>query len=207
MYARAAGRHAPRPRPARRRIAEKTATLGANATAMVKTEKPATQAISSLRRPNLSESGAMKSAPKPTPTREMVAANVAPTASKPSSPVLISVGITVPRTTRSKPSRTMASQQSHTGHWERRADDIVGIASSLLGFRSPERPVSYESFITTLCNVAHVLPLNGIDNFGGWRQLGAIAQFRASSLTRFQKGGERWPTHHPATPWSNASCG
>jgi hypothetical protein len=109
---------------------EKTATLGAKAIPIVKSEKPATQAIKSFRRPNLSDSGAIKSAPSPTPTREIVAAKVAPTASKPMSPVLMSVGMTDPRTTRSKPSKTMANQHSQTGHCERRADGIVGIVSS-----------------------------------------------------------------------------
>jgi hypothetical protein len=50
------------------------ATLGAKTTAMVNKENQATQATSSRRRPKRSESGAMKSAPMPTPTSEMVAA-------------------------------------------------------------------------------------------------------------------------------------
>ena len=107
----------------------KMATFGANTTARVKRENQRTQATSSRRRPNRSDSGAMNRAPMPTPTSEMVAAKVAPTASKPSSLVLISVGITVPRTTRSKPSSTMASQHSHTGHLDRWWTDVVGMAN------------------------------------------------------------------------------
>ncbi|GAB3272585.1 hypothetical protein GCM10027449_09260 [Sinomonas notoginsengisoli] len=55
----------------------------------------------------------------------MVAARVAPTGSKPISWVFRRVGITAPRTTRSKPSRTIANQQSHTGHEERAEARVV----------------------------------------------------------------------------------
>ena len=139
MYASAAGRQAPRPRPASSRNVLNHATFGAKTTAIVKMENHVTQATSRFRRPKRSESGAMKSAPSPTPTREMVAANVAPTASKPSSCDLMRVGMTVPSTTRSKPSSTMASQQSHTGHRDfspmtTLSNDDVDIATSALVF-------------------------------------------------------------------------
>ena len=38
--------------------------------------------------------------------------------------------MTVPSTTRSKPSSTMASQQSHTGHRDLLSNDVIDIATS-----------------------------------------------------------------------------
>ena len=57
----------------------------------------------------------MATAPMPTPTRPTVEAVVSEASVNPRSPVFESVGMTAPRTTRSKPSRATASQHSRTG--------------------------------------------------------------------------------------------
>ena len=90
-------------------------TSCASGMARVRTEKSETQEIRLRRRPKRSVSGPMVTAPMPTPTRPMVEAVVAVAGVKPRAPVSSRVGITAPITTRSKPSRATATQQSRTG--------------------------------------------------------------------------------------------
>ena len=73
------------------------------------------QVISVRRRPNRSVTGPISAAPMPTPTRPIVDAVVSDASVKPRSPDLLSVGITAPITTRSKPSSATASQHRTTG--------------------------------------------------------------------------------------------
>ena len=95
----------------------KVLTVGANATAMVKTENQAMQPIRVIRRPIRSVTGPISTAPIPTPTSPTVEAVVSEASVKPRAPVLLMVGITAPITTRSKPSRATASQQRTIGQW------------------------------------------------------------------------------------------
>src|SRR5918997_4038881 len=116
MNARAVGRHAPRPSPARNRRMVNVATSGANATAMVSTENTAMLVIRQMRRPYRSDSGPMATAPIPTPISPTVEAMVSDELVKPRSPVLDSTGMTAPSTTRSNPSSATAIQHRTTGH-------------------------------------------------------------------------------------------
>ena len=97
----------------------KTATLSANATARVSSENHVTHAMTLRRRPNRSVSGPISTAPMPTPTSPTVDAVVSEASVKPRSPLLESVGITAPITTRSNPSRATATQHRATA--QRRA--------------------------------------------------------------------------------------
>src|SRR6478752_9484045 len=115
MNVSAIGRQAPSPKPASSRRVMKVLTFGAKATAIVNTENHAMQAIRVRRRPNRSVTGPISAAPMPTPTRPTVDAVVSEASVKPRSPDLLSVGITAPITTRSKPSSATASQQRTTG--------------------------------------------------------------------------------------------
>ncbi len=83
--------------------------------ARVSTENIAMQLIRVSRRPKRSVSGPTPTAPMPTPTSPIVEAVVSDASVKPRSPVSDRVGMTAPITTRSKPSRATASQQSSTG--------------------------------------------------------------------------------------------
>ncbi len=85
----------------------------------VSTENSAMQPISVTRRPTRSVSGPTPTAPRPTPTSPRVEAAVSEEAVKPRSPLALRVGMTAPRTTRSKPSSATATQHSQTGQRSR----------------------------------------------------------------------------------------
>src|SRR3954469_868231 len=115
MNVSAIGRQAPSPKPAGSRRGVEVLTFGARATAIVNTETHAMQAIRVRRRPNRSVTGPISAAPMPTPTRPTGEAVGGQASGKPRSADLLSVGITAPITTRSKPSSATASQHRTTG--------------------------------------------------------------------------------------------
>src|SRR3712207_4011097 len=108
----AVGRQPPRPTPARKRSTPKTVAFGATAHSRVNREKDATAPMRARRRPTRSVSVPMVSAPTIIPTRPTVITAVAPAPVRPYSSGRDSVGITVPTTTRSKPSSSTATQHS-----------------------------------------------------------------------------------------------
>ena len=108
----AVGRQPPRPTPARKRSSAKTVAFGANAHSRVNSENDTTAPMSALRRPTRSVSVPMVSAPTIMPTSPMVTTAVAPVPDSARSSGVRSVGMTVPTTTRSKPSSRTAIQHS-----------------------------------------------------------------------------------------------
>jgi hypothetical protein len=102
----------PNPRPARKRRPAKTSGLGAKAQSRFRTENPVTVSSIVFRRPMVSLTVPITSAPTITPTSPVTEIREAEFGSSPQSPYVSSVGRTTPRTTRSKPSRATAAQQS-----------------------------------------------------------------------------------------------
>jgi hypothetical protein len=99
----------------------------------VKIEKAATLAISRRRRPRMSDSGPMASAPTITPTSPIAATSPPTPGSSRHAGSVRSTALTTPMTTRSKPSSSTTNQ--HSGAVQRELEatgtgvDIVGLLS------------------------------------------------------------------------------